>query len=427
MNIGIIGGGLSGITLQSLLAHSSEVLEKEDRPGGLCRTFVKDGFYYDIGGHILFSKDKEIMDFAEKALGDNINLCRRNNKILYKGRYIKYPFENGLGALDKEDIDECLSGYLHNDHPKPANFREWIYHTFGDGIARKYLIPYNEKIWKYPLGKMGIEWVERVPKPPLEDVLKSASGIETEGYTHQLYFKYPARGGIESLIRSMVKPERRITSGFEVKSARKDGNGWKVSDGKADRVFEKLVLTIPVNEAVRMFENVPEDVRRAAAGLVYNSVRIVLVGVNNESLFDKSATYIPDSSVLAHRVCYMGFFSRNNVPAGKSSMIAEISTRKGEELYRMPDHLLIERTIEDLSGIGIVNKNEIVATEVKNIEYGYVIYNMDYRRNIEVIKRYFNSIGVELLGRFAEFEYINMDEVIKRSIKLAHKLNAAKA
>jgi protoporphyrinogen oxidase len=103
MNIGILGGGISGLTLQRFLEHPSEVLEKAPRPGGLCRTFWKDGFGFDIGGHILFSKHQHVNELVNSLLGDNINYCRRANKILFKGRYVKYPFENDLGSLDRQD------------------------------------------------------------------------------------------------------------------------------------------------------------------------------------------------------------------------------------------------------------------------------------------------------------------------------------
>ena len=194
MKVGILGGGLSGIALQRFLRHESVVVEKEERPGGLCRTIEKNGFKYDIGGHILFSKDQAIMEVVKAILGDNINYCKRANTILYKGRYVKYPFENGLGALDKADIYDCLIGYLKNDHPKPGNLEEWIYYTFGDGIARQYLAPYNEKIWKEPLKNISLDWVERVPKPPLEDIVKSCLGIETEGYLHPTLFPLSEKG-----------------------------------------------------------------------------------------------------------------------------------------------------------------------------------------------------------------------------------------
>ncbi len=50
---------------------------------------------------------------------------------------------------------------------------------------------------------MGTAWVERIPKPPAKDIIKSALGIETEGYTHQLHFYYPKTGGFQTLPRTL--------------------------------------------------------------------------------------------------------------------------------------------------------------------------------------------------------------------------------
>lgn len=423
MSIGILGGGLSGVALQSFLKQDSEILEKEERVGGLCRTFNKDGFLYDVGGHILFSKDQSIMDFVKTTLGENINACKRKNDIFFKDRFVKYPFENGLGALDKEDIYDCLIGYLQNNHPKPSNFMEWVYYTFGSGIAEKYLVPYNKKIWKTPLDKMSLEWVERVPKPPVEDIVKSALGFETEGYVHQLYFYYPQNGGIEGLIKALVKESAKITTGYEVEKIRKKDDGWVVSNGREERYYDKLVLTVPVKEAVKYLDNVPETVLEASEALRHNSVRVVLIGVNNESLFDKSAIYIPSTDITPHRVCYMGYFSKNNVPSGKSSLMAEITTHKGHELYDMSDSGLIQKVVDDMQKAGFIKAQDVTATDIKNLEYGYVVYDVDYHKNVKIVKDYFAGIGLELHGRFAEFDYINMDEVLRRSIKLADKLN----
>ena len=147
-----------------------EVMEKDSECGGLLKSFKKEGFTFDSGGaHIIYSKNKKTVDFMLKVLGQNFFRKKRNNKIYFKDRFVKYPFENGLSGLPKQDNFECLYHYLNNNHrPQPTNFREWIYYTFGKGIAEKYLIPYNEKIWNYPTEKMSLHWVEgRVPKPPV--------------------------------------------------------------------------------------------------------------------------------------------------------------------------------------------------------------------------------------------------------------------
>lgn len=427
MLTGIVGGGLSGLALQHFLSSESEVLEKEDRPGGLCRTFNRDGFDYDIGGHILFSSDPGFMESTASALAGNLNRRRRANSVLYKGRYVKYPFENGLGALDREDVYDCLIGYLLNEHPEPSNFREWILNVFGDGIAEKYLLPYNEKIWKVPLEEIGLEWVERVPRPPLEDIVRSALGIETEGYLHQLNFLYPARGGIEAFARSFIDDGARVIGGFEARSISKKGSGWVVSDGDRQRSYDRVVLTCPLTGAVRLLEDVPREVRAAAAGLRHNAVRVVLVGVGNESLTDRSAVYIPDPSVLAHRVCFMSYFSRESAPRGCSSLIAEITAAPGGDLYGADPSSIIERTVKDLDRIGIVDAGDVVATDEVTLEHAYVVLDLDHAKNAATVRGYLESLGLHALGRFGQWEYINMDEAVRRSALLAASLDGGGA
>ncbi|MDQ7824588.1 MAG: FAD-dependent oxidoreductase [Candidatus Eremiobacteraeota bacterium] len=425
MLTGILGGGLSGLALQRFMASESEVLEKEERPGGLMRTFHRDGFAYDIGGHILFSRKEALLEMLKGFLGSNMHYRMRANWVLYKGRYVKYPFENGLGGLDREDIFDCLMGFLKNDYPPPANFLEWIYHMFGTGIAERYLVPYNQKIWKEPLDRMGIEWVERVPRPPLEDVVKSAIGIETEGYVHQLYFYYPLQGGIEALIKAVAGESARIETGFHVREIERTRDGWRISDGSREKSYDRLVVTIPVTEALEALNGCPADVLEAARALRHNMVRIVLVGVNNDALMDKSAIYIPQSDALPHRVCFMGYFSAANVPEGKSSLIAEVTTHRNHELYKVSDGELTGKVVEGLHRAGIIDRHDVAVTEVRNIEYGYVVYDSLYREHMAKIRSYCSSLGLELLGRWGEFDYINMDEVVKRAHNLAQSLKGA--
>ena len=138
-------------------------------------------------------------------------------------------------------------------------------------MAEKYLIPYNEKIWNVPAEELGLEWVEgRVPKPPVEDVIKAAVGVETEGYTHQLYFDYPTRGGIESLPLAMGSKVEHIVTGFNVQKIWKERRGWCVSDGRSTRRYDSLAATIPMHELVRAVEGVPREINAAVQSLRYN-------------------------------------------------------------------------------------------------------------------------------------------------------------
>ena len=52
--------------------------------------------------------------------------------------------------------------------------------------------------------------VERILRPPNEDIIKSAKGVKTEGYKHQLYFHYPKIGGIQSLFDAYNKLNSKV-------------------------------------------------------------------------------------------------------------------------------------------------------------------------------------------------------------------------
>ena len=212
MKVAILGGGLSAISLAYFIQNKEtiseiSIIEKEDKLGGLCRTFEKNNLKYDVGPHIIFSKDKEILELMSNLLAENKEKHRRSNKIIYKNRFLQYPFENDLSKLDKEDIEYCVNSFLNNPHENidANNMLQFFLKTFGEGITNIYLKPYNEKIWKFNPELMDTQMVERIPKPPKEDILNSAKGETIDGYLHQLYFLYPKEGGTKELINSFIK------------------------------------------------------------------------------------------------------------------------------------------------------------------------------------------------------------------------------
>src|SRR5579871_1824479 len=425
MTIGILGGGLAGIAIAAHLDQPCEILEKDSRGGGHCQTVQEDGFTYDAGGpHIIFSRNQEMVDYMVTLLDGNVHQARRANKIFYKGRYVKYPFENGLFDLEPQDRFECLYHYIKNDYPAPkTNFKEWLYHHFGKGLAEKYLIPYNEKIWNVPAEQLGLEWVEgRVPKPPVEDVIKAAVGVETEGYTHQLYYNYPLHGGIESLPRALAKRVHKFVPDFSVGRVWKERDQWCVTNGRTTRRYDRIVSTIPIQELAQMLSGTPADIQASVNALRYNSLVTVAVGLDTARLPDYTAIYVPDPEMRFHRLSFPAVFSPNNAPAGKSIIEAEITTNPGDGTHELSDEAILEDVIGDLESMELIKRSEVCYSRVLRSKYGYVVQDDNYRKHLKRAKEYFEGVGLPLCGRVAEFEYINMDVCIDRARKLAARL-----
>jgi protoporphyrinogen oxidase len=428
----ILGGGLTGVTLARLLTARNfdvRVLEAETRIGGLCKSERQDGFTFDTGGsHIIFSRDQEVLSFMKEVLEGNRSEITRNTKIFYKGSYVKYPFENGLYALPKEDLFFCINEFIKTlirsekgELPEAKNFREWIYNTFGKGIAECYMVPYNEKIWNYPVACMSTHWVEgRVPRPPVEDIIRSAVGIETEGYTHQSLFTYPENGGIEALVTAIAAPVTdRIQTNFRVTSVRRNGPVWEISNGSETVTADRIISTIPLQDLITTLQDLPAEVTSAIGGLKYNSLLTVTIGVKGD-VPPYSWVYIPDEAMgLENRISFPSGFSRNTAPPGCASVLAEITYNEGDPVSLMDDDQAIDHVVSSLTGMGVIKPGTIVSRAVYRQKYAYVVYDLEYRKNIGVIRKYFEAQGISLVGRFSQFEYLNMDGCIRSAMDFA--------
>ena len=435
MNYTILGGGLSAISLAYYLQENKNIdeihiLEKDDVLGGICRTYVKDGIEYDVGPHIIFSKDKEILDLMNNLLGENNEKHRRSNRILHKKRFVQYPYENDLSKLPQEDIDYCVNGFLHNPYENydAKNMLQFFLKTFGEGITNTYLRPYNEKIWKFDPSFMDTQMVERIPKPPKEDILKSANGETIDGYLHQLYFTYPKQGGTEALIKAFVSKlsdKVKIHTDNKVLKVKKQDEKFVVTTSEKEYLCDKVVSTMPANEFSHIYEdnNKPQKILDIADNLRYNSIAICIVNVSKDYAGDNYAFMVADKNVKFHRISKLDFMGEHYHIDGTATYMAEITYRKNDLNDKASDEELTQKVIEGLEKIGFINsKEDVNFTDLKRFEYAYVIYDLKHRQNMDAIKEYFASQGIYLNGRFGSFEYLNMDAIIKQSKNLAENI-----
>ncbi|MHB8347762.1 MAG: protoporphyrinogen/coproporphyrinogen oxidase [Acidiferrobacterales bacterium] len=422
----ILGGGIAGLSLASFLNGKSTVLEKQDVVGGLSRSYQFDGINYDIGPHIIFSKNREIMKLHTSMI--ETTQIRRSNQILYKGRLVKYPFENDLGKLPEDDRDWCLQEFLHNPYEnyQPNNMLQFFLKTFGEGITQAYLQPYNQKIWKFDPSCMDVQMVERIPKPPKEDVIASANGVETEGYTHQLYFHYPSSGGFQTLVDAYEKSASRkseVKTGIHIHSITKEIDEWVVHTDCGNVRGDCLVNCMPLHELFEIMV-APMAVRAALDGLLYNSIYIVLLHVRRDTIGNHFALYIPDPEVIFHRLSKLNFLGDNYCrEGGASTLMAEVTFRPMSYLSTLDRVAVEQRVVEDLVKLGFINRADVACVETRVEKYAYVIYDLHHRKNADLVLDYLRSLGIESAGRFAEFEYLNSDGVVEHTLRLAERLN----
>ena len=304
MKIAVLGAGVSGLTAARLLKDKEfdvTVYEQNEAIGGLARTRYTDGYLYDpYGGHIFNSKHKNIVDWIFSLLPQNLwQYTERNAKIYFQGRYVSYPFELSLCELETEDAVNCIYDFLLSQNgPEPDNFEDWLIWNFGKSIAEAYMLPYNSKIWSYPLKEMETKWMQgKMPLPAKKEILRSMllKDPKERKMPHSTFY-YPIDGGIQSMVNAIGKGVT-VHCNTPVQCIEYINQRWFVNgDGPYDQVISTIPLPV-VNQVMVL----PENIKDAVLDLKYNSLTTILFDCPKT---DITWLYIPSDKYRSHRVGY---------------------------------------------------------------------------------------------------------------------------
>src|SRR6185437_852897 len=215
----------------------------------------------------------------------------------------------------------------------------------------------------------------------------------------------------------------RIVRKFPITKVRKTERGWAVSNGKDEREYKRIVNALPIFDFIACLEGVPDEVRRAVDSLQYNSLIVVMVGLNRPRKVDMTSTYFPQPDLIFHRVVFHDYFGSNYAPDGCSSMVCEITAKESSSLWKMTDDQVANEVIDGLEREGFLERKEVMTTSIKRTKYAYAIYDLDREKNLEIIYSWCKQEGIELCGRFAEFVYYNSDAVIRSAKTVAARIN----
>lgn len=429
----IVGAGLAGLSTAYHLAGTPyRLYERESEVGGLCRSYRKDGFTFDYTGHLLHFRQPQIKALVEQLLADKLQKHDRKSFIYSHRTYTEYPFQVNIHGLPPEVVRECLMGFLttllqpasHID-PKDGSFKQWIVENLGEGMAKHFMVPFNEKLWKVSLDELTSDWVSwLVPKPELKDVINGALGIKDKAFGYNPSFLYPAAGGISILPESFLPNITSVTTDIElleVDTKRRLARFHdRLSGTTITEHYESLVSTIPVPELVRRCLDMPVHLKEAADGLRWVSVYNLNMAVAREQVSDKHWLYFPEQEFPFYRVGFPMNFSPSLGQPGCSSMYVEISHRPTE--HQSADQLAIEARA-GLERAGILRpSDELVVSDVKDLHYAYVYFDHHRARTIPAILSELERRGIYSIGRYGRWEHTSMEDAIGQGKHLAERL-----
>ncbi len=404
----IIGAGISGTSFARYLQLKKPektfiIIEAEDEPGGLCRTKNISGNYLDIGGgHFLCSKYPEVYAFIFGHMPeDSFNYFSRVSKIKIENEIIDYPVENNIFQLPISlQIEYLISIILSGENTgerEPTNYEEYIIWKLGKRIAEKYMIPYNTKIWGIPPQAMDIDWLHKIPRVNVKEIILSClqKRADPQKMPSHAGFYYPKKGGFQEIFNSIYKfVEPYVILNYPVYSIERK-RGYYLINGKYKA--RNIINTAPWPKLIGSMP-IPDEIQNEIKKLKFSSIIV--------SLWQKSYThnyhwlYDPDMNYEPHREFYIHNFSPDS---NKDGYYTETN------LKRWP-------------GNHKIWKNGLKPFYEHYNEFAYPVPSIGRSESINKILNYFREIGIFGLGRWGQWEYFNADVCILEAMKLFDEL-----
>ncbi|MBU0549581.1 MAG: FAD-dependent oxidoreductase, partial [Candidatus Omnitrophica bacterium] len=298
----ILGAGLAGLSAAWHLQRQGiecRVLEKEAEVGGLCRSRKLGDFTFDYSGHLLHFKHKYTLRLVKDLLNSNFVRHKRSAWVYSFNRFSRYPFQANLYGLPKSIVKDCLLEFVrvHRNGSKVENncsFREWIYKTFGKGIANYFMIPYNAKFWTVPLENLTCEWIDGfIPIPTLDQIVKGTIKASRQNLGYNAFFWYPRQGGISEVVEAFSASVKNIFKQCRITKIDLERKEIGLNGGQKEK-FDFLISTIPLPEMTHLLAGIPKDISARFKNLSWNSIFNLNLGIERKLTDSWHWIYFPE-------------------------------------------------------------------------------------------------------------------------------------
>lgn len=423
-DIAIIGAGISGLSCAHFLKnrHSVTIFEKEDRPGGLikCRR-VGGSLFHTCGGHVFNSKRQDVLDWfwskfnrKEEFTKTDRNACvfmdKGQNSLQHTD--IPYPIENHMYLFEEsvqkafyEDLDEIDSikgiNAKFTDYESFGDFLRW---RFGKTLYAMYFEPYNKKVWRRNLKGVPMSWMEgKLPMPTTQEMRdNNANKVKEKAFVHSSFW-YEKNNGSQYIADKLAEG-LNIIFNAEIAEIEKKGKKWIVLGTE----YDKVIFCGNIKDLVKIIKGVDvSKYKDAVEALEYHGTTAVFCEIDANPY---SWIYQPSWQHDSHRIICTGNFAESNnanLPKGRITATIEFTDSISKE--------------EILANLRRIPLNPTYLDHKYN-QYTYPIQDAKTRSIISHIKAILAPEGFFFTGRFADWEYYNMDVAIGAALDLCDRI-----
>ncbi len=450
MNVGglntiILGGGLAGLSSGYILTQAGlkvSVYERDFSVGGLSKTIEKNGYRFDLGGHRFYTKDEKVNVLVRNLMGNELISVHRSSRIYLHNRYFDYPLKpfNAMFGLGIPTTVKILTDYLletiKNQVRKKdiVSLEDWVVSNFGRTMFDIYFKEYSEKVWGIDCRDISAAWVaQRIKGLSLAKAVKNAffkfSGRNLATLTDR--FDYPSLGigRLADRFKEEIEKSNNVFTNARIErikhsKRRIESISVRIHDRLITIPGDEFISSIPITTLFRMFDPaVPTAVHEAAARLKFRDLVIVAIMVDREHVTDQTWIYIPERKIPFGRIHEPTNWSTAMAPPGKSLLVMEYFSFKGDAVWNLPDEKLTDLTIDNLVLLGYLNRNEVLDSMIVRVPKAYPLFEVGYRKYAESLHEYLQLFSnLHISGRSGMFRYYNMDVAIRSGIETAEQI-----
>ncbi len=444
----IIGAGPAGLSASYELSRHGLpciVLEKQDKTGGICKTWVfeyeGEKYLTDTGPHRFFSKNPALYMMIEELLGPDWVEVKRLTRQLINGKYYDYPVNVVQAVMNAgpdlafrmglDFLKEMVKGFFVE--PDKSTFESWVVANFGRTLAGFNLLNYTEKIWGIPCSKIAGEWAaQRIPGMNALSIVKKAI-FKSGGPKSMIDAFYYPRLGINMIYAAMEKitTEKGNSVLTNVKITKiRHNNGlvtsldYEVKGAKKTIPVDNLISSMPITELIELFDpQPPQDVLKASRGLEYRDQVYVFLIIDKPKITEDTWIYYPTTPPTFGRMMEPKNWTKDMAPARRSSLFVEYFAFKGDALWRLSKENLVKMTVRQLEWLGFCKASEVLAAHIIYNEKAYPSWDIFFRKRLIKVNNYLAQFpNLYTVGRNGRFRYNNQDHSIETGLLAAKSI-----